>query len=301
MTDATSSAQYGKIIDCHGHVKWYCYDAARLVRNMDENGITAMWLLSWEAPAEEIDRSYENVFWPGRTGMPFEDVVDASRQFPDRFIPFYAPDPRIKGALRRLQGAVEYHGVRGYGELKCRVMLDDPHALEIFHYCGENGLPVIFHLDVPLPRYSLGDPGYWYCCDWENLARALERCPKTNFLGHAPGFWREISGDADTDPSGYPRGPVTPDGKLWRYLRAYPNLYCDLSAGSGLTAISRDPRAGRNFLLEFQDRCLFGRDYFDDALYRYLISCDLPPEALAKILRGNALRLVPPAAETVAG
>ncbi|OPZ86809.1 MAG: Amidohydrolase [bacterium ADurb.Bin429] len=285
----------GNIIDCHGHVKWYGYTPAKLVENMDAHGIARMWLLSWECAPEEMDLNlYGNIFWPGHLQLPFEHVMEAVEQYPDRFIPGYAPDPRQPGALKRLQGAVQYLGARVCGELKCRVMMDDPHALEMFYYCGEAGLPVVFHMDVPLPRHEAGkDPGNWYCCDWENLARALECCPKTIFIGHAPGFWREISGNADDDAGYYPKGAITAGGRLQDYLDRYPNLYCDLSAGSGLGAVSRDPEAGKAFLVKYQDRCLFGRDYFDDALYRFLIGCDLPEVALAKILRENALRLVP--------
>lgn len=288
-----SKGRQARIIDAHGHVKWYGYDAKRLVENMDQHGIDVMWLLTWEAPSHEIDQMSYSVFWPAQTGMPLPDVIEAVRLYPDRFVPFYAPDPREPGALRKLQGAVKWWGVRGYGELKCRVMMDNPNALEIFHYCGENGLPVIFHLDVPLPRHTQGDPGYWYCCDWENLAHALERCPRTTFLGHAPGFWREISGSADRDEGAYPKSDITPGGKLWQYLDTYPNLYCDLSAGSALNAISRNPEVGKRFLLQYQDRCLFGRDYFDDALYKFILSCELPADVLTKILHGNAERLVP--------
>lgn len=284
-----------RIVDCHGHVKWYGYDARRLVENMDEHGIGVMWLLTWELSADDVDAaSHGRAFWPGRVGMPIEDVIEAVELFPERFVPFYAPDPCRPGALERLRSAVEYHGVRGVGELKHHAMLDDPRALQMFHYCGEAGLPVTFHMDVPLPRHNpSGDPGRWYCCDWENLARALALCPKTTFLGHGPGFWREISGDADSSPDSYPTGPVTPGGRLQRYLDAYPNLYCDLSAGSALRALSRSPEVGREFLLEHQDRCLFGRDYFDDKLHRFITSCRLPPAAADSIMGGTALRLVP--------
>lgn len=289
-----SSARNVSVVDAHGHVKWFGYDARRLVENMDQHGIDVMWLLTWDVEPNECDQSYENVFWPGRFGMPLEDVVDAVAQFPTRFVPFYAPDPRRPHALQRLAGAVAHHGIRGCGELKVRVMLDDPHALEMFHYCGENQLPVIFHMDVPLPRGTFGrDPGYWYCCDWENLARALELCPRTVFIGHAPGFWREISGDADSSADSYPRGPVTPGGRLWSYFDRYPNLHADLSAGSALTALSRDPAKGREFFLRYQDRCLFGRDYFDARMHDFIKSCDLPAGAYRKIMSGNALRLVP--------
>ena len=291
MGEDGSTGRKPRVIDCHGHVKWYGYNADRLVENMDKHGIDVMWLLTWEAPPEETGRC--DTFWPGRTGLPLEDVVEAVERYPDLFVPFFAPDPRTPTALARLRGAVEHHGVRGMGELKVRIMMDDPRALDLFHFCGEQGLPVTFHLDVPLPRHQFATDSRWYCCDWENLARALERCPDTVFCGHAPGFWREISGDADSSPKSYPDGPVTPGGMLQRYLDTYPNLYCDLSAGSGLGALTRDPSHGREFLLKYQDRCLFGRDYFDDKLQRFIGGCGLPPEAVDKIMGGNALRLVP--------
>ncbi|MCY3023749.1 MAG: amidohydrolase family protein [Planctomycetota bacterium] len=294
MAPRTARPRRPRLIDCHGHVNWYGYDARRVVANMDEHGISVMWLLTWEVPPDEVDEGSKAVLWPGQSELPFRDVAEAVARYPKRFVPFYAPDPRQRGALTRLRSAVKCFGVRGCGELKCRVMLDEPGALELFHYCGEAKLPVIFHMDVPLPRRTLGrDPGYWYCCDWENLARALELCRRTVFVGHAPGFWREISGDADASEAPYPEGPVTPGGRLWKYLDRYPNLYCDLSAGSALRALRRNPAIARRFLNTYHTRCLFGRDYFDDALYKFLKSCSLRPRSWDCITRANALRLVP--------
>lgn len=284
-----------RVIDIHGHVNWYGYNAGKIVENMDEHGIDIMWLLTWEISEHEIgSESYDQSFGPGRIGLPFSDVIDAVEQFPERFIPFYAPDPRQLRALDRLAGAVKFHGVRGCGEVKYRIMMDNPHALEMWHYCGETGLPVIFHMDVPLPRWDLSrSPGYWYCCDWENLARALERCPKTTFLGHGPGFWREISQDADASPDGYPSGPVKRGGRLWKFLDKYPNLHCDLSAGSALNALSRSQDVGKDFLLKYQDRCYFGRDFFDGRLHEFIESCNLPKSVYKKIMGRNAIKLVP--------
>jgi len=284
-----------RIIDAHGHVKWYGYDARRLVENMDEHGIDLMWLLTWEAPVHEISSGgYLNCFWPGRNCMPLEDVIEAVEQYPTRFVPFYAPDPRAPGAMDRLRGAIKYHGVRGVGEMKCRIMMDDPHALHMWHFCGEEGLPVVFHMDTPVPPRDLSkDPGYWYCCSWENLARALELCPKTTFIGHAPGFWAGMSGDAGQRTEAYPTGPVTPGGRLWEFMDRYPNLYCDLSAGSAYNALTRSPQTGKEFLLKHRERCLFGRDYFDDRLHRFIKSCRLPAAAYRLIMGENAMRLVP--------
>jgi predicted TIM-barrel fold metal-dependent hydrolase len=44
-------------------------------------------------------------------------------------------------------------------------------------------------------------------------------------------------------------------------MEAYPNLYCDLSAGSGAGALKRDPRFAAEFLVRRQGRLMFGSDY----------------------------------------
>lgn len=123
---------------------------------------------------------------------------------------------------------------------------------------------------------------------------ALRLCPNTRFLGHAPGFWREISEDADDTDAQYPAGqPVVGRGLILQYLDKYPNLNCDLSAGSAFTALSRDLEFTRRFLIDYQDRMFYGRDAFDNRMHDLLTGLSLPDVVLAKILAGNALRLVP--------
>ena len=80
----------------------------------------------------------------------------------------------------------------------------------------------------------------------DNLERAMQACPGTQFVGHAPGFWREISGDAARRTETYPLGPVAPGGRVPELLEKYANLYADISAGSGLRALRRDPKHGRD-------------------------------------------------------
>ena len=55
-------------------------------------------------------------------------------------------------------------------------------------------------------------------------------------------------------------GEVAPGGAVPRLLRTYPNLYGDISAGSGYNALTRDPEFGVRFLNEFHDRLFFGTD-----------------------------------------
>ena len=82
-------------------------------------------------------------------------------------------------------------------------------------------------------------------------------------------------------------------GRLLKYLDKFPNLNCDLSGGSGHTALSRDLNFTRKFLIDYQERMFFGRDEFSNRMYDLLVSLNLPNTVLAKILGGNAMRLLP--------
>ncbi|HVN82114.1 MAG TPA: amidohydrolase family protein [Terriglobia bacterium] len=284
-----------RVIDVHNHPRWLTLNGARIVENMDAVGIERTWLLSWELPEGELDPYYYSVLNPPGAGITFRDVIEVVERYPDRFIPGTTVDPRDPHAQDRLKAAVNIHRVRVFGEFKRRMRYDDPDVIRIFQYCGELGLPVIFHLDVTMPRHGVPNSWqWWYGGGLENMEAPLRLCPKTQFLGHAPGFWREISADADEEPLVYPKGkPIVGRGRILQFLEKFPNLHCDLSGGSGQVALSRDLEFTRKFLIDYQDRMFFGRDQFDNGLYDILVSLNLPAEVLAKILSGNALRLVP--------
>jgi predicted TIM-barrel fold metal-dependent hydrolase len=76
----------------------------------------------------------------------------------------------------------------------------------------------------------------------------------------------------------------------------FPNLYGDLSAGSGLNAIQRDLKFGREFLIRRTDRLLFGTDYLAEGQkveqFELFAALDLPADVQAKIFRDNARRLL---------
>lgn len=283
------------IIDIHNHPDWHGHDLNRFLKNMDENGIDQSVIMSWECPTHEYDPSYLHVVpEPGEGGpIPFSRCLSYAERAPSRFILGYCPDPRLPYAVKKLRAAVEIYGVRLCGELKLRMFYDNWDALDLYRYCGEAGLPVTVHLDYRFANaYPIPRPDYWYGGAIENFERAVAACPETNFLGHAPGFWAHISGDDLFDKNAYPSGPVVPGGKLLQMLDRYPNLYCDISAGSGCNALKRDPEFGRRFLIDYQDRLLFGRDYFDHAHRDFIDSLDLPADVLEKIYSGNAIRLL---------
>lgn len=291
-----------KIVDIHQHANWCGRDTAGLVADLREHQVAYAWLLTWcLGPTEEASRhlSYLNPIYYHSTphpGMPLADIVEAKARYPRDFIVGYCPHPTWPDAPKLLANAHATHGARVCGEWKYRMPFDDPRCLELFRVAGELKMPVILHLDVPYLRDAKGVPVYqpeWYGGTVENLQRALVACPATTFIGHAPGFWREISGDAATEPKQYPDGPITPGGKLFRLFAEHPNLWADLSAESGRTALARDPAHAVDFITRHADRLVFGRDFYGSKLHTLLQTLPLAPAVVEKIYWQNAERLVP--------
>ncbi|MCX7016612.1 MAG: amidohydrolase family protein [Candidatus Sumerlaeota bacterium] len=288
-----------RIIDVHNHPNWHGRNVDALVANMDEMGIEKTWLLSWDMPPAEAEftAAHFRAMDPRGLCAPLGLVVEGLQRHPDRFLGGWAPDPRDRHARARLEAAVELHGIRVCGELKVRMMYDNPDAIALYRHCAKLGLPVLFHLEfrpASHERFDADLNGWpeWYGGGLSVVETMCRLCPDTTFIGHGPGFWREIAGDADSVPELYPQGPVAPGGALIDLLRAHENLYCDLSAGSGCNALARDVDHARRFVMEFQNRLLFGRDQFDRGLLDVLESLRLGKRAMDKILRGNAERLL---------
>ena len=267
------------IIDCHMHVNWNGWNAERIVGHMDAIGVDQACLLTWEN-VDGLSNHYIH--------LAYARVREACAAYPDRFLPWYAPDPRRLDAELRLMDAVR-EGLVGFGEMKVQVHLEHPSLLKLFRICGDHGLPVLIHMDKPIPP----DYGQWYCTDIDALGAVCERFPKVSFIGHGPGFWRYVSGDEAATTQAYPMGKVAPGGKLPKLLRKHKNLYCDLSAGSGLRAISRDRAWGRRFVVRFADRMVYGTDCYNRNHLDYLEGLNLDKPLLRRVLGGNLKRLLP--------
>ena len=290
------------IIDAHQHVCWHGRDTAGLIRDLDDQHIDQTWLLTWEIAPWEHQESHHRFLNPlhrradgTHAGIPLEDLLRARDAYPDRFIVGYAPHPLMGDAAALFEAAHAMHGIRICGEWKCQMLIDDPRCLNLFRTAGRLGCPVVLHLDVPYRPDAGGKLLYqrdWYGGSVENLARALDACPRTVFIGHAPGFWREISGDADNDPAVYPTGPITPGGRLPDLFERHPNLYADLSAGSALRALSRDPDHARRFLLRYSERLLFARDSYGGGLQTFIDTLELPCDVRDRLFFKNAKGLL---------
>jgi len=284
------------IIDAHNHPDWYGHTINKFLLNMEQHRIDHTWLLSWETPKDEFDPNYNSKVPDHDDNGPisFRRCVDYVSRHPDKFTLGYAPDPRRPDAIDRLKEAIDAYGVRVYGEIKLRMMYDNPDAIRMFRFCGERGLPVVVHIDYEIDNgRTYPRPNWWYGGGIEAFERAVRACPETIFLGHAPGFWAHIASDGQHDKTSFPQGDEVDGGKIVDMLRRYPNLYCDISAGSGHNALNRNHEFTRAFLEEFQDRILYGRDYFDNIHQELLNALGLPEAVLNKIYADNALKLVP--------
>lgn len=296
-----------RIVDSHQHVFWHGRDDAGLVADLDEQGVDYAWLLSWEIQPNEDHDLVHGILNPlhfradgTHAGIPLSDLVLTRDRYPDRFVVGYCPHPIHESAPDLLRSAVKMHDVRVCGEWKFKMLFDDPRCIELYRAAGELGLPVVLHLDIPYLPQADGAPAYyrnWYGGTIDNLERALKACPDTTFIGHAPGFWREISDNAATDPEVYPRGPVTGPGRLYDLFADNENLCADLSAGSAQFALDRDPEHAVTFIRAHSDRLLFGRDIYGGDLHAFLMTLDFEPEIIEKVYHGNAERLVPPPAK----
>ncbi len=223
--------------------------AEELIFMLDRAGIDKAVLLPLVSPEHMIQQ------------MSTDDILDVTARYPDRFIPFCNLDPRN---IRNSPDAdftplLEYWksvGCKGVGEITANLPFDDPRVQNMFKHVEKAGLPLLFHIG---PRSG----GCYGLIDELGLPRleiALRKFPELILIGHSQPFWGEISADVnDQTRNGYPKGSVIP-GRIPELLRKYPNMYGDMSAGSGFNAISRDPEFGYEFMEEFQDKLLFGTD-----------------------------------------
>lgn len=290
------------IIDAHNHPDWLGHDIKKTLENMDQYHIDKAWMLTCEFKPDE----FEPAIIPLSNGfifdqdcsngaIPFAKVLEYKRLAPERFVLGYAPDPRRCDSLMTLKSAVDMYDVQVCGEIKYRMMYDNPDAIDMFRFCGDVGLPVTLHFDYPeaqLTNVTYPRRHYWYGGGIDVLERVLQLCPNTNFLGHAPGFWCHISNDDLGLTTPYPKGPVIPNGRIEQLLEKYPNLYCDMSAGSCYSALSRDMDYTYKLMTRFPERFVYARDLFTNIHQELLEKLNLSKDVLELIYHGNAERLV---------
>ena len=243
------------LIDVHGHIgrivpdRREYIDVTNLIAKMNAWGIDKTCILP-------LSEHPEGAYLECNT----EDVIAACSRYTDRLIPFCLIDPRYGNRpdmdFTHLFEEYKARGCKGLGEFLPKMDFDDPLCMNLYCQAGKFKMPVLFDMQDHPYGYGVRD-NYGL----PKLEHALQECPETIFIGHGPTFWAEISADVPADNrSGYPKGPVALGGAVPRLMRKYPNLWVDISAGSGYNALTRDPKFGLEFLNEFQDKLMFGTD-----------------------------------------
>ncbi len=246
-------------IDIHAHAyrrPWPGQDGKpvfsspeQLIKRYKEIGIEKACVLPLVSPEVYLPQSNE-------------EILEMAETYPDVFIPFCNIDPRAwtNSCDAPLGDLLRYYrdcGCKGIGEVMPNMPFLDPMVLNLFKHVQDVGFPLIFDIAAQVG----GTYGLYDDAGLPQLERCLMMFPKLKILGHGPPFWAEM-GQLETpaDRYGYPKYPIKEEGVVPKLFRRYPNLYGDLSAGSGYNAFARDPEYAVKFIHEFQDRLLFGTD-----------------------------------------
>ncbi|MGZ8900708.1 MAG: amidohydrolase family protein [Limisphaerales bacterium] len=266
------------IIDIHQHTHYVGRSDADLVRHQKTMGVTTTVLL----PA---GRHYGLDADCGGN----ESVEALTKKHPKSFVFFANELPYLKEADAVIRAHLN-KGAIGIGEQKFRVLADSGYLDRMAEIAKDFGVPILLH--------------FWdadYNMEMERFHTVLEKFPSVNFIGHAQSWWGHI--DKNHDPKViYPKGRVTAGGLTDRWLADYPNIFGDLSAGSGLNALRRDPDFTAGFLDRHQEKLMFGSDCPDkEGRGAGCIGAQLlatvrqyagSKERERKILYGNAKRLL---------
>ena len=266
------------VIDIHQHTPYSGRTDEQLIAHQRTMGISKSVLL----PAGS-----QGGLAAGAGGN--ETVVALCRAHPDAYVFFANELPDIPETRRVLEKFLNA-GAIGIGEQKFHVECDSKGMQLVASIAAQYGVPVLMHFQHD--TYNLGI---------ERFHKMLEKFPRVNFIGHAQTWWGNIDRNHQQTVM-YPKGPVTPGGITDRLLADYPNVYGDLSAGSGLNALLRDEDHAREFLKRHQDKLIYGSDCSDHdgagpscsgsqqlAALRRLAPDD---QALRKMLSLNAARVM---------
>src|ERR1051325_6080945 len=227
------------IIDIHQHTNYTGRTDEELIRHQREMGVSKTVLL----PAGS---KYGLAADAGGN----DTVVALARRLPKEYVFFANELPDIPEARPVIEKYLKM-GAIGIGEQKFPVEVDSKYIDLIADIAAEHRVPVLLHFEHEHYNFGIG-----------SFHKVLERHPKVNFIGHAQTWWGNIDKN-HVQTEMYPKTPVTPGGITDRLLSDYPNMWGDMSAGSGLNSMTRDEGHAREFLKRHQDRLLFGSDCSD--------------------------------------
>jgi uncharacterized protein len=197
-----------------------------------------------------------------------------------------------------------------------RIAIDDARLDPIWAKCGELGIPVLIHSGEPISFWNPKDkhnerwlelkqePGRYrnpetYPSFEEVMAeqhRVFRKHPQTKFINaHLGWFGSDLE-------------------RLGKLFDELPNVYTEI--GAVLAELGRQPKFARAWMIQYQDRVMFGKDtykkeeyytyfrvletgdeYFDYYRKRHahwkMYGLELPDSVLRKVYYENAIRVIP--------
>jgi predicted TIM-barrel fold metal-dependent hydrolase len=240
-----------RIIDIHQHVGYSGRSDEALLAHQRAMGVSKTILLPAGRPVTRP--STHDGFSNGLQALCLGN--DACHRFAKTHRPNYRfganEVPDLDDAIGEIKKYLALGGII-IAEQKFGVECDSDAMQRIYQLAADHHVPVLMHWQHGMYNYG-----------FERFYRMLEKYPKTIFIGHAQTWWANIDKNQTDQTILYPKGKVAPGGLTDRYLSDYPNLFGDLSAGSGLNALTRDEDFTRDFFQRHQDKLLFGSDCND--------------------------------------
>jgi predicted TIM-barrel fold metal-dependent hydrolase len=240
------------IIDIHQHTNYRDRNNAMLLAHQRAMGVTQTILLP--AGSEVKRPSTGDGKYNGLGGVKVggnATAVAMAQQYPGEFLLGVNEVTDLPEARAEIEKYLKL-GAIIIGEQKFHVECDSKESQVLYALAAEYRVPILLHFQHE--TYNMG---------FERFHTMLEKHPKTIFIGHAQTWWANIDKNHPDPKVLYPKGPVTPGGITDRLLTDYPNVFADMSAGSGLQALTRDEEHARGFLDRHQDKMLYGSDCLD--------------------------------------
>jgi predicted TIM-barrel fold metal-dependent hydrolase len=278
------------IIDIHQHTGYHGRTDQQLLAHQVAMGVTQTMLLPAgkyvQRPSTHNGLSNGLAAHIGVTQVAYE----LAGKYPGQYFFFANEVPDLPEARQNIEKYLKL-GAFGIGEQKFNVDCDSAEMNGIAEIAQEYRVPILMHIQHDT-----------YNKHFERFYKMLEKYPTVRFIGHAQTFWANVDKDHADPTQLYPKTKVKAGGLTDRYLSDYPNMYADMSAGSGLNSLLRDEDHARGFLERHQNKLLFGSDCCDPA---QTTECQgqqtiaairrlAPSKAIErKILYENALRMFP--------
>jgi predicted TIM-barrel fold metal-dependent hydrolase len=239
------------IIDIHQHVGYNGRPNDVLLHHQRAMGVTQTILLPAGKPVntESTHGGVSNGLQAKCLGN--QACYDLAKKHPRNFLFGANEVPDIDGADKEIEKYLKL-GAVVIGEQKFGVECDSPAMQRLYELAAEYRVPILMHWQHKMYNYG-----------FERFYKMLEKFPRTIFIGHAQTWWANIDKNHTDQTMLYPRTKVTQGGITDRYLSDYPNMYVDLSAGSGLNPLTRDEDHARQFLARHQDKLIYGSDCND--------------------------------------